>query len=205
MSRFFESCDASRLGIASALRMNATFPYITPNVDMPTVPSIEVMDGGLSDNFGVSDALRFIHTFKPWIEQETDGIVMVCIRDTPKERPFRKKNNDSWFSRMMNPVGSVYANWARNQDNNNDMQEEYLKHSLQVPLDVVTFQYLAANELDDNADESKTENRASLSWHLTTFEKQSIESAILNSQNTEALNKLKTLIRPSNHNLATIP
>jgi len=205
MSRFFDSCDASRLGIGSALRMNATFPYITPNVDLPTIPSIEVMDGGLSDNFGVSDALRFIHTFKPWIEQETDGIVMVCIRDTPKERPFRKRNNDSWFSRIMNPVGSVYANWARNQDNNNDMQEEYLTHSLNVPLDVVNFQYLAANELDDKADESKSENRASLSWHLTTFEKQSIESAILNPQNTEALAKLKKLIRPSNHNLATIP
>jgi hypothetical protein len=85
------------------------------------------------------------------------------------------------------------------------MQEEYLTHSLDVPLDVINFQYLAANELDDNADESKSENRASLSWHLTTFEKQSIESAILNPQNTEALNKLKTLIRPRNHNLATIP
>ena len=205
MSRFFNSCDANRLAISSALRMNATFPYITPNVGLPTTPSIEVMDGGLSDNFGVSDALRFIHTFKPWIEQETDGIVLVCIRDTPKERPFRKKSNDSWFSRIMNPVGSVYANWARNQDYNNDMQEEYLTHSMKVPLDVVTFQYLAPTDLDENSDDVKTESRASLSWHLTTFEKKSIESSILNAKNKEALEKLRQLLIPQNLGNETIP
>jgi len=194
MGRFFDSCDAMRLNFASALRMNATFPYITPNVSLPTVPSIEVMDGGLSDNFGVSDALRFIHTFKSWIGKETGGVVLLCIRDTPKERPFRKKNFDSWFSRILNPVGSIYSNWARNQDTNNDMQEEYLTHSLKVPLDVLTFQYLVQTDLVENTDESKVEGRASLSWHLTTFEKKSIESAILNSQNQAVLDRLRLLL-----------
>ena len=185
--------------------MNATFPYITPNISLPTVPSIEVMDGGLSDNFGVSDALRFIHTFKPWIDEETNGIVLMCIRDTPKERPFRKKNFDSWFSRILNPVGSVYSNWARNQDTNNDMQEEYLTHSLEVPLDVLTFQYLVPNDLLVNMDESKSEGRASLSWHLTTFEKQSIESAILNGQNQEVLARLRQLLEPKKSGNEPIP
>ncbi len=194
LSRFFDSCDAMRLNFCSALRMNATFPYITPNVTLPTKPSIEVMDGGLSDNFGVSDALNFIHTFQKWIEQETSGAVLVCIRDTPKERPFKKRNNDSWFSRLANPVGSVYANWARNQDQNNDMQEQYLTGSLSVPLEVVTFQYLSQTDLLANPEEGKNEERASLSWHLTTFEKKSIESSILNKENQIALKRIKQLV-----------
>lgn len=194
--RFFDSCDAMRLNFTSAIRMNATFPYITPNVALPTFPTIEVMDGGLSDNFGVTDALKFIHTFQGWIEQETSGVVLMCIRDTPKERPFKKQTADSWFSRIINPVGSVYANWARNQDNNNDQQEEYLSRSLHVPLDVVTFQYLADADLrETESKEHKPEERASLSWHLTTFEKQSIEYSIMNTPNQLALKKLQELLR----------
>jgi len=194
MTRFFNKCDAMRLNFSSALRMNATFPYITPNVTMPTQPSIEVMDGGLSDNFGVSDALKFIHTFKDWIENETSGTVLICIRDTPKEKSFKKRSNDSWFSRLVNPVGSVYANWARNQDHNNDMQEEFLTSALKVPMEVVTFQYLSQTDLLLHPEEGKNEERASLSWHLTTFEKQSIESSILNSENAKAIARLKNIV-----------
>ena len=195
MTRFFDSCDAMRLNFTSALRMNATFPYITPNVSLPTKPAIEVMDGGLSDNFGVSDALKFIYTFKNWIETETSGAAMICIRDTPKEKPFKKRNNDSWFSRLVNPVGSVYSNWARNQDSNNDMQEEYLTGSLKVPLEVITFQYLSQTDLLIHPEEGKNEERASLSWHLTTFEKQSVESSILNPSNQKALQRLRMVIQ----------
>jgi hypothetical protein len=193
-SRFFDSCDAVRLQFSSALRMNATFPYITPNIALPTFPSIEVMDGGLGDNFGLSDALIFISVFKGWIEQETAGPVLVCIRDTPKERPFRKRNFDSWFSRLVNPLGSVYSNWARNQDYNNDLQAKYMSNALGVPLDVVTFQYLSASDMVENPEEAKSEERASLSWHLTQFEKTGIEAAILNTKNQEALNKLGELL-----------
>jgi hypothetical protein len=99
----------------------------------------------------------------------------------------------------------VYSNWARNQDTNNDMQEEYLTHSLEVPLDVLTFQYLVPNDLLVNMDESKSEGRASLSWHLTTFEKQSIESAILNGQNQEVLARLRQLLEPKKSGNEPIP
>jgi hypothetical protein len=194
MTRYFEKCDAMRLSFASALRMNATFPYITPNVGLPATPAIEVMDGGLSDNFGISDALKFVHTFRPWIETHTAGVLLLCIRDTPRERPFRKKTNDSWFSRILNPVGSVYANWARNQDYNNDLQTDYLRRSMKVPLESVTFQYLAPGDLVETLDESKAEGRASLSWHLTTFEKAGIEASILNPRNQEALIRLKQVL-----------
>jgi hypothetical protein len=95
---------------------------------------------------------------------------------------------------LLNPLGSVYSNWARNQDTNNDMQEEYLTHSLQVPLETLTFQYLSPSDLIEDPQESKMEDRASLSWHLTTFEKKGVESAILHPKNQEALARLKLLL-----------
>ena len=52
-SRLFVSQDAQNLSFTSALRMNATFPYITPITALPSNPPIEAMDAGLLDNFGV--------------------------------------------------------------------------------------------------------------------------------------------------------
>lgn len=198
-SRYFEACDAGRLSFSSALRMNATFPYIMPSISLPTDPETIVMDGGLNDNFGVSDALKFASTFRDWINKETSGLVLVCIRDTPRERPSRASGRDSWFSRLMNPVGSVYSNWARNQDYNNDLQAAFLGKSMKVPVEMLHFQYLEDDDLLEKTDESKIENRASLSWHLTAFEKSSIESSILRRPNQLALDRLRVLVRDSGY------
>lgn len=195
-TRYFEGADARRLAFSSALRMNATFPYIMPNITLPTEPQIQVMDGGLNDNFGVSDALKFAWVFRDWISRETSGLVLVCIRDTPRERPFRANSRDSWFSRLINPVGSVYTNWARNQDYSNDLQAAYLGKTLEVPMEMLYFQYLEDADLLENP-ASKTENRASLSWHLTDFEKASIESSIHRRPNQRALDRLRALVNDS--------
>ncbi|HEV8515156.1 MAG TPA: patatin-like phospholipase family protein, partial [Cyclobacteriaceae bacterium] len=55
--RFFHDQGAAQLRFLSALRMSATFPYITPNTTLPTNPGIQIMDAGISDNFGLSDAV----------------------------------------------------------------------------------------------------------------------------------------------------
>jgi hypothetical protein len=47
---FFEKQDPYNLQLLSALRMNATFPVVLPNVWMPSQPVMDVMDGGLRDN-----------------------------------------------------------------------------------------------------------------------------------------------------------
>lgn len=40
--RFFKDQDSRNLRFLSALRMSATFPYITPNTTLPTLPPIEI-------------------------------------------------------------------------------------------------------------------------------------------------------------------
>ena len=60
---FFEKQDPYNLRILSALRMNATFPLVLPNVWLPSDPVIDVMDAGLRDNYGQETALRFLEFF----------------------------------------------------------------------------------------------------------------------------------------------
>jgi hypothetical protein len=43
---FFEKQDPYNLRILTALRMNATFPIVLPNVWLPSDPVIDVMDAG---------------------------------------------------------------------------------------------------------------------------------------------------------------
>ena len=71
--QFFKDQKAENLKILTALRMNASFPYVTPNLRLPSEPAIEVMDAGIADNFGISDALIFIYNFKDWISDNTSA------------------------------------------------------------------------------------------------------------------------------------
>ncbi|MBC7921926.1 MAG: patatin-like phospholipase family protein [Ferruginibacter sp.] len=201
---FFAEQDAHRLRFLSALRMSATFPYITPNVQLPSEPAMEIMDAGLSDNFGISDAVRFLHVFKDWIAQNTSGVVFVCIRDTPKNPAIAKNVSQSLFQKVFTPIGSFYANWEHLQDINNDnslefaqtwfrgridrVELEYIPHASLLPVDDSTAVVTDAIELDKV-------RAASLSWHLTGFEKESIRNAILEEHNQRAIRRLQALLK----------
>ena len=202
--RFFKDQEAEDLRFLSALRMSATFPYITPNVDLPSTPMMEIMDAGLSDNFGVTDAVRFSFVFKDWIEQNTSGIVMVMIRDSENDPAVEKNVQQSLWTKLFNPIGSIYNNWEYVQDFNNENQIEYLKSSLKSDLDIISFQYIPKpkdwKKLEErNIDYHKIEKvyadrRASLSWHLTKREKESIIRTINEDYNQQHIQRLKELL-----------
>ncbi|MEM6644550.1 MAG: patatin-like phospholipase family protein [Bacteroidota bacterium] len=178
------------LSFLSALRMSASFPYITPNISLPTEPRIEIMDAGISDNFGVSDALRFIQVFKKWIAENTSGIVLLVIRDTKADAPIDSAPIPSVIDRITYPIASVYNNLTNMQDINNDLRAELMRSSLTTELDIVEIAYDSFQE-----NEQKTEvERASLSWHLTTREKQNIIDNISIESNQQAIDRFKNLI-----------
>ncbi len=80
---FFKNQNPGNLRMLSALRINATFPFVLPNVEMPTEPYIDAMDGGLRDNFGNETSLRFIDFFKEWLNNNTSKVVLVQMRNRP--------------------------------------------------------------------------------------------------------------------------
>jgi hypothetical protein len=199
-NRFFAEQDAQNLHFVSALRMSATFPYITPNVDLPSTPSMEIMDAGLSDNFGISNAIRFLHVFKEWINTNTGGVVFVIIRDSEKDMAIRKHAQTSLFQKILTPIGSLYNNWDYFQDFNNDNLIELTQSWFDGKYDVVEFQYIPRYEYWEKNRDEYTEldnwgkNRATLSWHLTQREKESLHKTILESNNQASIKKLKKLL-----------
>jgi hypothetical protein len=87
--------------LATAARMSATFPYITPTVSLPTREPQRVVDAGYFDNSGLGTAAAFLQEPKiaDWIRQNTSGIILIEIDafdGTIEEGAAREPHGDPW-------------------------------------------------------------------------------------------------------------
>ncbi|HEY9049092.1 MAG TPA: patatin-like phospholipase family protein [Ohtaekwangia sp.] len=193
----FHEHNGSNLRFLSALRMSATFPYITPNTTLPTEPAIKIMDAGISDNFGVSDAVRFLFSFREWIAENTSGIIFVSIRDSPKLDPIKQKTGQTIVDDFTQPISSVYNNFENFQDINSDMLIGHAETWFKGKIDRVDLQYETENYvpiLQKMDSIRQNSSRASLSWRLTTREKYNIEYTINSAENQAQLQRLAKLL-----------
>lgn len=162
--RLFENQDSKNLRMSSALRMNATFPYILPMVTLPSDPPIRIMDAGLRDNYGLKTTSEFMFQFRDWINENTSGVLIIQTRDLPEN--FEKDHDPATIVNSFSaPLGSVYDNFINTQRYTNDQLFRYLESAVDE-VDVVNL-YL--NMVEDQ--------KVSLSWHLTQAEKNSIFNA----------------------------
>lgn len=181
----FSKNDPMNLQFSTLLRMNSSFPYIMPTVSMPTDPKIDVFDSGLRDNYGIKTTLRYIYRIRHWLEENTSGIVILQIRDGLKLRNQNiTKQKEGIFNDLLSPFGSLYGNWFEVQDFNNDELLEYTKGWYKGEVDLINYQ------LNKSAD-----NYISLSWHLTTKEKEQILNSLELKNNKKAEKRLLHLIK----------
>jgi hypothetical protein len=195
--RAFRNLGGDSLRFLSALRMSATFPYITPNTTLPTEPPIQIMDAGISDNFGMSDAIRFMYSFRDWIALNTSGVIFLSVRDSPKLGKVLPKTGQTIVDDITQPISSVYNNFENFQDINADMMLGQARMWFQLPISRVDLQYQAESYVPNlQKMDSIRQNsaRASLSWRLTTREKEGIVNAINSETNQAELDRLKQLL-----------
>jgi hypothetical protein len=195
--RLFENNGAEKLRFLSGLRMCATFPYITPNTTLPSDPSLYIMDAGISDNFGLSDAIRFLYAYKEWIQENTSGVVFVSIRDSPKLATVPVRKGQTLIDAFTQPISSVYNNFENFQDITSDMLIGYSRSWFANTIDRVDIEYQADSYVPilQKMDSIRKNNaRASLSWRLTTREKQSLIDNISSEKNRAAIARLKALL-----------
>ncbi len=77
--RLFPQADAFRL--ATMVRMSASFPFVSPAVNLPTIPPRRIVDAGYYDNYGVQIAASWIHANLEWLAENTSGVTLIQIRD----------------------------------------------------------------------------------------------------------------------------
>ncbi|HEU4470896.1 MAG TPA: patatin-like phospholipase family protein [Flavisolibacter sp.] len=189
---FFARQDPYNLRMLTILRMNATFPIVLPNVWLPSQPVIDVMDGGLRDNYGVENSLRFLSHMQSWIEQNTSGVLILQIRDRMDggwENPYEY---DDLAGNAVKPFFLLQHNWYKMMEYFQSDMVSYFVSNSGYPIHKITFQYIP----------SKEENKAALSFHLSEREKRDIAASLDSKHNQESFARLLDLLQIRKDKLA---
>lgn len=181
---FFAAQNPYNLRMLTALRMNATFPYVLPNVWLPSNPVIDVMDAGMRDNFGLEMTLRFLSVFEKWIEENTSGVILVQIRDSKRGETKKSVMEKPGLSDVLyKPFSLLQYNFLMVQDYYQESMFSYLQKS--IPVQRFSFVYEPApNRVN-----------AALNFHLTAQEKRDVIEAVDNENNLSVLRKLLAVSR----------
>lgn len=184
--RLFARQQADSLAFSSAMRMNCTYPFILPNVWLPTQPSIEAIDAGFRDNYGLGLAIRFAHTFKDWIKEHTEGVVFVQIRCWDKLRSVEPSDHKGILESLFTPAAAAGGNMTDMQDFEQDNALALLNDVFGgKKVEIVRFIYRPVRK----------NREASLSFHLSNREVLDIKEAFYSADNQASLKALKQLLR----------
>ncbi|MBL0146933.1 MAG: hypothetical protein IPP48_15645 [Chitinophagaceae bacterium] len=182
-SSFLNKQNPQNIRLLTVLRMNATFPYVLPNVWLPTNPVIDVMDAGLRDNLGEETTLRFIENFSDWIKANTSGVIILQLRDRPNDNWYQPFESTNISDVIVKPGTMLQYNWFKLQNYAITEQYNYLHKQFDSSLQNITFMYVAEKE----------DKGAALNFHLTAREKRDIRASFYNSFNQQSLNKIKKI------------
>jgi hypothetical protein len=181
----FAKQEPMNLRLLTALRMNATFPYVLPNVWLPSRPVIDVMDAGFRDNFGEMNAIRFLNAFREWLKENTSGVVLLQIRDRKTggwENPYE---SDDITEIITKPLLLLQDNWYKMQEYNQDDLLSLAQTGMGFSFRKLVFEYVPRTE----------DAGAALNFHLTKQEKLNITGSLDNSDNQRAFQQFLTVAR----------
>lgn len=184
-SALFAAQSPQNIRLLTALRMNATFPYVLPNVWLPSEPVIDVMDAGLRDNYGQETALRFIDHFKDWLHTNTSGVLLLQIRDRSNDNWQHPLGTGSVTDILLKPATMLQNNWYKLQDFFQTDQYSYLQSDSSLALQRFMFMYIPEKE----------EKGAALNFHLTARERKGVMASFHNNYNQQLAKQLQQLIK----------
>lgn len=183
-SQYFAAQNGSNMRLTTALRMNATFPFVLPVVKLPSKPEINIMDAGLRDNFGMEVSARYLYVFRNWLRNNTRNIIFIQIRDVKEHEVSQPADMNSISSMITDPIFSIQNKWEAFQSYNQTQLKDYVPHFLDKKLHFISFQYIP----------HETNKAAALNFHLTKKEKEDIYNSMHNRENMESVEKLLDLL-----------
>lgn len=174
-ARLFSAQNPYNLRLTTALRMNATFPFILPVVKLPSEPTMNIMDAGFRDNFGTEIATRYLYVLKDWMKQNAGNVIFLEIRDSREYQVFPPTEQKSLADMMVDPLTIIENKWFPFQSYSHGYLKELMPEILDQ-LHFVTMTYIPEAE----------DKTAALNFHITRKEKQDLYQSIYKAQNQAA-------------------
>ncbi len=206
--KVFSSKEKNNIYLSTAARMSASFPYVSPAVNLPTDPPLRVVDAGYYDNYGVDLATSWLFANRKWIIENTSGVLIVQIRDaisTHDRFGYSDTNSNyaNWLSGLQfffSPVDAVLSARSASSSFRNDALISGLSDYFSEKTKQREFLTTASFELSspviqasrtrtwdwpgDRIDQkigladSSQCTDVSMSWYLSVAERQAIDEAI---------------------------
>ena len=181
---FFSKQDPYNLRITSALRMNATFPFVLPVVRLPSKPYMNIMDAGLRDNYGAEVASQYIFVMRNWLEKNAKKTIFLEIRDS-REYDVCAPSSESTLSNMLvDPLFVIQNKWEPIQSYKHGFLKEYAPYFMSGKLHYITMSYVP----------KEANKSAALNFHLTLEEKEDLYESINNQENQAAVDTFLKLL-----------
>ncbi len=162
--------DADQLKLSSAVRMNANFPLVTPDVCLPTEPPLRLVDAGYYDNYGVNTAIAWLTSNLDWLTDNTGGVILIQVRAYPASVP-AVQSSGLWYQFaesikwLTTPLEAYTAARQRVMiDRNNDLVVG-LRRAFLARLPGFPFETA----------ELECPESAPLSWYLTQKDRKKLE------------------------------
>src|SRR5262249_24885582 len=92
-----------RFLLSTAVRMNASFPFVAPVCTIPTRPARRFIDAGYYDNYGIRVALAWVYKNRQLLpELAPDGVVLIQVRAYANQTA-----RATWVRKGECPTGAV--------------------------------------------------------------------------------------------------
>lgn len=183
---FFNHQDPYHLQLTTALRMNATFPYVLPVVRLPSQPAMNIMDAGLRDNFGMEVLMRYLYVYKDWIKTHTSKVIFLEIRDTKEYEVFTPTQQNTLDAMLADPLFVIQNKWEPFQSNAHTYLKDLARTAI-PNIEFVSLCYIPA----------KPSRIAALNFHVTQREQQDLYQSINNPINQKAAQRFLELVAES--------
>jgi hypothetical protein len=184
LMNYFKEQNPGDMKIVSAVRMNATFPYILPVVKMPSIPEINIMDAGMRDNFGLEVISRYLSAQKEWFKKHANKIIVLQIRDTKDYEIHEPAVQNNFGDMVADPAFVIQDKWEMFQSYNQGYLKEQMNCLINDQLNFLKFQYYPIEQ----------DQTAELNFHLSQKEKEDIYHSTSHEANVEATKVLLNLL-----------
>ena len=181
-SEFFNLYPKGNPRVATAARLSATFPYVSPicrpdDASLPGDIQYHVADGGYAENGAIFTVLEWAQQlaarYGGMRDRPFDQIVIVRILPFPaSDQPPPAKPNQGWTYEVLGPIDTIGNVRTASQTERNDFDLELLTAGSDsntaspqaIPILVAAFEFRPSGNY-----------LTPLSWHLTTSQKMEIQ------------------------------
>jgi hypothetical protein len=115
----------ARASVATAVRLSATFPYVSPAVSLPTRPDRRAVDAGYYDNYGIDLLTAYLEqdAVLDFARAHCRGVAVIQVRAFPSGLLTREATSrQRAFHFLTSPVEGIFAARQSSQMFRNDQQ-----------------------------------------------------------------------------------